>query len=125
VLVVLEEDEALRHDRRVTGEEEPDVDLLPVERGDGERAARVERLEVLELDAVGLFESRLAERSLSTRALRRSAEDELALRTPAADVGELLQVVLGRGVLGDDEAVLVRRRGGVQYGQLLRRERRL
>src|SRR5438046_9234131 len=47
VLVVVEEDEVFRDDARVTREEEPDVDLLPVERGDGQRSARVERLKIL------------------------------------------------------------------------------
>src|SRR5205814_609551 len=62
VLVVVEEDEVLRDDARVTREEEPDVDLLPVERSDGQRSARLERLEVLEGEAVCILQAERAER---------------------------------------------------------------
>src|SRR5258705_5241879 len=41
VLVVVEKDEALGDDARITREEEPDIDLLAFERGDRERATRV------------------------------------------------------------------------------------
>src|SRR5260221_3698517 len=112
VLVVLEEDEALRDDGRVAREEQPEVDLLPVERRDRERTAGVERLEVLELDAVGALEADLAE--VPRRAFGGAAQDQLALRAAGGDVGELLQVVLGLRVLRDDEPVLVGRLSRIQ-----------
>src|SRR4051812_11362723 len=47
LLVVVEEDEALRRDARVAREDERDVDLLALEGRDRQRTTRVERLEVL------------------------------------------------------------------------------
>ena len=61
-------------DDAVGGEEQADLDVAVLEGGDGERTAGVERLEVLERQAVGLFEALLAERALG--ALGRAAEHE-------------------------------------------------
>ena len=74
LLVVREEDEAVGCDRRVRREQEPDVDLAVLDGLDRDRAARVERLELLEREAVGLLQAHGAERAL--RALGRPAEHE-------------------------------------------------
>src|SRR5438876_5280285 len=59
VLVVVEEDEVLRDDARIAGEEQPDVDLLALERRDGQRTPSIYRLEVLEREAVDVREAEL------------------------------------------------------------------
>ena len=81
-LVVLEEDEVVDGDRRVGREEQPDVDAPVLDRGDGDRAARVERLELLEREPVRLLQPDRAERAL--RALGRTPEDQVARDRAAA-----------------------------------------
>src|SRR5206468_6546815 len=103
LLVVFEEHEASHGDRRVAGEEQPDVDLSADERLHRERTAGVERLEVLEGDAVLALETERAE--LAVRALRRATEDELV--PDRRKVGELRELELVRGRFGHDKTVLV------------------
>src|SRR5437762_3161608 len=118
VLVVIEKDEALGDDARVTREEEPDVDLLALERRDRQRATRVERLEIFEGDPVGVLEAELAERP--RRALGGPAEHQCV--ADRCEVTELLQVLRTGCVLCHDEAVLIGRRREVEDGEGLRIE---
>src|SRR6267143_2437805 len=115
VLVVIEEDEVLRDDAGVTREKQSNVDLLPFERGDRERAACVERLEVLERDAINVLQTERAERA--RRTLRRSAEHHRA--GDRHKVAELLQILRAGGGLRHDEAVLVGGRSVVKDGEAL------
>src|SRR4029077_7919013 len=115
LLVVIEQHEVVDRDGRVRREQQADVDLAALERRDRERSARVEGLEILEVDAVRALQSGRAERP--GRALRRSAEDQLA--PDRREVGQLRELVLVRGGLRDHEAVLVDGRRVVEDRQAL------
>src|SRR5438105_6239038 len=111
MLVVIEDDEVVRRDPAVAGEDETDIDRTLLQGGKGQRSARVERLERLELQAVRLLEAGLAERSL--RALRWPAQSPLAgdRRGDVRELGEVVLVGLG---LGDREGILIDGGRGIQ-----------
>src|SRR5712691_250062 len=123
VLVVVEKDEVLRHDARVAREEKSDVDLLAFERGHGERAASIERFEVLKGQPVNVLEPGEAKGPLRAGALRRAAENHVLRER--REVADLLEVLGGRRVLRYDEPVLVGGRRVIQHGEALRLERLL
>ncbi len=91
MLVVLEQHEVVGRDVRVGREQLADVDLAGLDRGHGQRTTRVERLEVLEIDAVGLLQARDAERPVRT--LGRAAEHQVAGR-PAPGCDRVLRLYL-------------------------------
>src|SRR3954449_13237488 len=105
VLVVLEDLQPQGGDAPVAGEDQADRDLVLGDGRLGQRAARIEGLEALELQAVRALEAGLAERT--GRALGRTTEDEVTLVT--GEVGERGELVVGRELLGDGERVLVGR----------------
>src|SRR5207237_639815 len=107
--------EALRHESRIARKEQPDVDLLAIERRDRERSTCVQRLEVFEGDAICVLEAELTERTLW--ALGRPAEDQSV--ADRRQVTQLLQILRAGGRLRHDEAVLVGRRGVVEDGETL------
>src|SRR5207245_1233751 len=117
VLVVVEKDEVLRHDAWVAGEEKSDVDLLAFERGHGKRAARVERLEVLEAQPVNVLEPGEAKGPLRAGALRWAAENHVLRER--SEVADLLEILGARRVLRYDEAVLVGGSRVIQHGEAL------
>ena len=86
VLVVEERDEPVHFDARIRREHQADLHLVALERGDGLRPSGVQRLEVLEEDAVDVPKAWQAEGS--KRTLGRRSD-----RQPVGDGGEQLSVV--------------------------------
>ena len=118
MLVVVEQDVVLEGDVRVGGEQLADLHVAAVDGRDGDRSARVEGLEVLELQTVGAHQALQTERPL--RAFGRAAQDQLA--GDRLQIAQLGQLVLVGGGLGDDEAVRVDGLGVVEHGEILGRQ---
>src|SRR5712691_5445378 len=121
MLVVLEHDEVVGGDAAVAGEDEADIDGPALEGGVGERPARVQRLEVLEMQTVHRYQALLAERAL--RALGRSAQSpSTGDRGHIRELDQVIRIGLG---LADGEGILINRRRWIERLDALRTQHRI